>query len=164
MEVNRNLSVMKPLPTKQSLQSAMIEFARACTFDTDVRGDKLAMASLRITFELLAIATKENRKINSDQMIDDVRFLHERIVELNIFPSSAVINQVADVGENQICENLIAKIAKLIDSAPENEIIPHLERLERIATQPQYIARLNFYKRALGLPITSNGDENDNRN
>lgn len=153
MEVNRNRSVMTANSAAKNLQVASIDFVRAIVQNECTKNDPIVRAALRTLMGVIEPCIGE-KPINK-HVSDDVKYLHSRLVEQNSdIEDNAATAEMAALGEAKICENLITRIERLIESAPEDAIIPLIDKLDRIAVQPAHRGRLNFFKRALGIPTT----------
>jgi len=153
MEVNRNRSVMTVSLAVKNLQVASINFVRAIVQNECTKDDPVVRAALRTLMGVIEPYIGE--KTINKHVSDDVKYLHSRLVEQNNdIEDNAAAAEMAVLGEAKICENLITRIERLIESAPEDAIIPLIEKLDRIAVQPAHRDRLNFFKRALGIPTT----------
>mgnify|MGYP001328558865 CR=1 FL=1 len=134
------------------LQIAIHDFVLIAVQNECVKNNQQVMAAMRVLFHLVGPCV--GTKIDPQLIKDDIQYLHARIVGENA-PVTLQIEEVALFGENKLCETLIARIERMIETAPEEDIIPHVEKLERIAVQPAHKNRLNFFKRALGIATTT---------
>lgn len=135
-----------------NIQNALLTFAQALVAERSVTQDALAMASMRVTFELLH--KHAGMPVNTESIRNDLKFLHSRLIELNALDGMEDRSQLAAQGSKSICNALIKKLNGMIETAPEEELIPLIKQLELNATEPAHFTNLEFYKRALGLATT----------